>query len=198
MKGSADQDSESLEMGATAPDRLRDIARKHTAPTEYIIFQNDALHVECTRIRAIAQKFRGARDALQSEVDGLESGRVCMRGMLHNEVEHGKTLASLASAYEDVMRSCRRRIGAAVARSAACTLAFVVLTASSGFWLPCELAAPATGAAALLLLAGLAASIAPVRQAISFDESPAVVSIRGKLLSDDRRCSRLHELIDNV
>lgn len=185
-------------MGATPSERLRDIARKDNAPTEYIIFQNDALHAECTRIRAIAQKFRGARDALQGEVDSLESGRTCMRGLLHNEVEHGKTLASLATAYEDVMRSCRRRIGAAVARSAGCTLGFVVLAASSCLCLPCELAAPATGCAALLLLAGLAASIAPVRRAISFDESPAVVSIRGKLQSDDRRCLRLHELIDNV
>jgi hypothetical protein len=65
---------------------LEDISRGHGS-TAYVVLQNDRLHGTVDRLHRRVREAERERDRAVSEAGIAERARVCLRGIMHNEIE---------------------------------------------------------------------------------------------------------------
>lgn len=88
---------------------LGEVLKKDDASLSYILLQNDRLHAKVERLERKVRDVERDRDGAVGDGERAERSRVCLRGMLHNEIEksslYEELVAELRGASESVAMS---------------------------------------------------------------------------------------------
>lgn len=84
---------------------VAEVVKKDDATTQYMILQNDALHSQLEQARKAAARISKERDAASADLDSAERSKVCLRGVLHNEVEKNKARSDIITDAETSMKN---------------------------------------------------------------------------------------------
>lgn len=90
-----------LKMYFTTNEIKNDIMNKENPSTEYIILQNNKLHMHVKKLENSLNDLETEKNNADDEVDSLTKTRTCLQGYLKNEVEYAVNCKSVAQIYND-------------------------------------------------------------------------------------------------
>lgn len=90
-----------LKMYFTTNEIKKDILNKENASTEYIILQNNRLHMYVKTLENSLNDLETEKNNANDEVDSLTKTRTCLQGYMKNEVEYAVNWKSVAQIYND-------------------------------------------------------------------------------------------------
>ena len=66
---------------------MNELKSKDNSSQSYVILQNNQLYYENSKLRQKIEKMKIDAENLSSDIDSLEKGKTCLKGLLHNEIE---------------------------------------------------------------------------------------------------------------
>jgi hypothetical protein len=90
-----------LKMYFTTNEIKKNILNKENASTEYIILQNNRLHMYVKTLENSLNDLETEKNNANDEVDSLTKTRTCLQGYMKNEVEYAVNWKSVAQIYND-------------------------------------------------------------------------------------------------
>lgn len=168
---------------------LNDVVKRDDATTAYIIMQNDSMHSQIEKLKRSVERVSKERDNAVDDFERNERSKVCIRGMLHNELEKSKMLEEMVDVYESVVntrasRNWRNAAGACVMVFTGAVSSFV--TVSHGYCFAGVSAAVLGGIASLSMWLDAGPPI------------PDVSSLKEGLQKAQKGNEHLHNIVDEL
>lgn len=183
---------------------VQDVAKKSgDTTTEYIILQNDSLHASLEKAKRSMDRLIKERDASAGDLDAMEKSRVCLRGMLHNEIEKGTLCETIVAEAEKMLRKTDENklkiVGRASTGMFLCLVTAIAGTVSAHVQGPWSHATNALNAIVSLGVLGVICRLSLDAKRDAFPEYEIrVCDTKAQLRQAEKGTEHLHAIIDEL
>lgn len=189
--GSPKEHAVNLFFGSSS--EMDDINKKDNPSEAFIILQNNRLHSENSKLQTKLDKTLREKDILSQDVDSMDRSRVCLRGLLHNEIEINKLRGELCNIYKSDLDHNVKAIKSNVYETSI-SLTLIASLAVSQHLTPLGDCLPMTIVQACLLLGTLLSSIIMCMSLKTTDANHIVQAVE----SAEKGSDNLHSVIDEL